>query len=70
MAIDPVLLMQVEIMNQYINNKKITIQEFLSIDDKYRLLDYIRAGYEPFHLMGDEGILNEIEEYIDSAMII
>ncbi|MDR0852991.1 MAG: DUF3791 domain-containing protein [Clostridiales Family XIII bacterium] len=66
MAINPVLLMQVEIMNQYIERKKLTIQEFLSIDAKYGFLDYIKTGYEPFHLMGDQGILNEIEDYIES----
>ena len=31
---------------------------------KYDILSYITAGYESFHLTGDLGVAEEIEQYI------
>jgi len=39
-------------------------KEFLKLDKKVDILGFIREGYGVFHLMGDEGILNEIEDYV------
>jgi hypothetical protein len=64
-ALNPVLLMQVEIMNQYMKAKQLTVEEFLLIDEKYGFFDFIKTAYEPFHLMGDQGILDEVEGYIE-----
>jgi hypothetical protein len=64
MSLDPVLYMQAEIANLYRKEEQLTVQEFLSLDEKYHLLHFIAAGYEPFHLMGEQGILNEIREFI------
>jgi hypothetical protein len=25
---------------------------------------FLKTGYEPFHLTGDMGVLNEVEEYV------
>lgn len=38
--------------------------KFIELDDAYDILGFIRTGYEPFHLMGDEGIAEEVESYI------
>ena len=67
MPLDTVIYMQVEISNQYMRKYNITLDEFLDLDEKYDLLEFIREGYEPFHLMGNEGILLEINEYIEMA---
>jgi len=65
MALDPVLYMQVEVAHLYMKQHNITAQEFLVLDEKYGVLEFIGEAYEPFHLTGDQGILNEVREYID-----
>jgi len=41
-----------------------TVHEFLYLDSLYGILDYLLLGYEPFHLTGDEGIAEDVEEFI------
>ena len=64
MAVNQVLFLQIEIANEFIKRCGITLDEFNELDDKYAILEYIEDGYEPFHLTGNEGILEEIHEYI------
>ena len=64
MALDPVIYMQVEMANLYMEIYNISPDEFLELDNKYNILAYIEEGYEPFHLTGNEGILDEIQDYI------
>ena len=59
-----VLYMQAGIANMYMKKHKLTPGEFLKLDKKFDILGFIQEGYEPFHLMGDKGILNELEEYV------
>ncbi|MDR1382980.1 MAG: DUF3791 domain-containing protein [Planctomycetaceae bacterium] len=61
--IDPVATMQMQIARLYRQRHKITIKEFLELDRKTNVLEFIAIGYEPFHLTGEEGILNEVDEY-------
>lgn len=63
--LDPVLYMQAEIANLYMKTQNLTVQEFLTLDEKYGILDFIEVGYEPFHLMGNQGILDEIQSLIE-----
>jgi hypothetical protein len=65
MPMNPVIYMQVEMANLYIKQHNISIKEFLLMDEQYGIIDFIGEGYEPFHLMGNQGILNEIQEYIE-----
>ena len=65
--LNPVIYLQVEIANLYMNRNNLALDEFLDLDEKYDLLTYIAEGYEPFHLMGNEGILLEIDDYIEMA---
>jgi hypothetical protein len=44
--------------------EKLTVQEFLALDKKYDVLGFLEAGYEPFHLMGEQGVLNEVRELV------
>jgi hypothetical protein len=59
--------MQAEIANLYMKKHNLTVQEFLELDKKFDLLDFIALSYEPFHLMGNQGILNEIQEWIEQG---
>lgn len=61
--IDPVAAMQTQIARLYRKRHNIGIKEFLELDRKANILGYIELCYEPFHLTGEEGILNEIDEY-------
>ena len=70
MKLDPILHMQVEISNLYMEKYKLSTDEFIILDKKYGILEFIEEGYEPFHLMGNEGILQEIEDYINIQKVI
>ncbi len=56
--------MQAEIANAFMKKHKLPIQKFLALDKKHNILEFIEKGYEPFHLMGNKGILNELNFYI------
>jgi hypothetical protein len=56
--------MQAGIANMYMKKYGLSPKEFLKLDKKFDILGFIREGYEPFHLMGDKGILREVEEYV------
>jgi hypothetical protein len=38
--------------------------EFVELDRKYGILRFIEIGYEPFHLTGTQGVIDEVEDYI------
>ena len=61
---DQVLFMQAGIANKYMKKHKLSPNDFIKLDKKFDILGFIEEGYEPFHLMGDKGILNEVEKYI------
>jgi len=61
---DQILFMQAGIANMYMKKHGLSPKEFLKLDKKYNILNFIHEGYEPFHLMGDKGILIEVENYI------
>jgi hypothetical protein len=60
---DPVLFMQTQIARLYRQRHNMSIHEFLDLDRKVNILGYIEIGYELFHLTGDEGILDEVDDY-------
>ena len=66
--IDPVAAMQTHIARLYRRRHNISIQEFLDLDRKVDILGYIERGYELFHLIGEEGILDEIDEYCNAQL--
>jgi len=39
-------------------------EEFLALDSQKDILGFLRLGYEPFHITGDEGILEELDSYV------
>ena len=37
---------------------------FAELNRKYSILRFIEIGYEPFHLTGTQGIIDEVDDYI------
>jgi hypothetical protein len=59
-----ILYMQAGIANLYMKKRNLSPKDFLKIDKEIDILGFIHEGYDVFHLMGDQGILDEIEEYV------
>jgi len=59
---NPKIFMQAEIANAFMRKHKLTAKDFLVLDKKRNILQFIEKGYEPFHLMGNKGILIELEK--------
>ena len=64
---DHVLYMQIRVANLYRKAHQMTIGDFLKLDRETDLLPFVADAYEPFHLTGDPGILEEIDDYVRGA---
>ena len=42
----------------------ISTEQFLELDEQYGIMRLLRIGYEAYHLTGEEGIAEDVEEYI------
>ena len=67
MRINQVVYLQFLVANQYMRKHNLTPQEFLELDEKSDLLGFLEDGYEPFHLTGVDGIMDEVENYIGAG---
>jgi hypothetical protein len=56
--------LQTEIAHAYMRKHKLTPCAFAELDRKYDILRYLELGYEPFHLTGTQGVVEEVERYI------
>jgi len=65
---DHVLYMQIRVANLYRQAHQMTVDEFLKLDRKTDLLSFIADAYEPFHLTGDLGILEEVDDFVRTAL--
>ena len=63
-SIDNVLYLQVRIAHKYMKRHNISIVQFRQQDHDYDILGFLEAGYEAFHLTGDEGVLDELDAII------
>jgi hypothetical protein len=63
-SINNELYLQVRIANEYKRRHNLSSEQFLELDRKYDILHILETGYEPFHLTGDEGILDEIDTIV------
>ena len=61
---DHVLYMQIRVANLYRNAHGMSVSDFLELDRKTDFLPFVADAYEPFHLTGDPGILEEIDEFL------
>jgi hypothetical protein len=64
---DHVLYMQIRVANLYRKAHHMTIDDFLKLDRQIDLLSFVADAYEPFHLTGDPGILEEVDDYVRGA---
>jgi hypothetical protein len=64
---DHVLYMQIRVANLYRKAHRMTINDFLELDRKTDLLSFVADAYESFHLTGDLGILEEVDDYVRIA---
>ena len=62
--IDPVTFLQVSISRLFMERHGLNPKEFLALDAQKDILGFLRLGYEPFHLTGNEGILEELDFYV------
>ena len=63
-SIDNVLYLQVRITHKYMKRHDLSIDRFREYDRDFDILGFLETGYEPFHLTGDEGILDEIDKIV------
>ena len=61
--VDPVVFLQSHYIGLFMKKHNLTPHQFLALDQEKDIIGFIRLGYEPFHLTGDDGVLDEIETY-------
>jgi hypothetical protein len=64
MKLNQVAHLQTEIAHAYMRQHNLQPHDFVALDQKYGILQFIEIGYEPFHLTGTQGVLDEVEDYI------
>lgn len=62
--VDPVAFLQIHISRLFMKRHNLSPQEFLALDAQKDIIRFLRLCYEPFHLTGDEGILEELDAYV------
>ena len=62
--IDPVVFLQAHFSRLFMERHNLTPEEFLTLNKKKDILGFLRIGYESFHLTGDEGVLEELDNYL------
>ena len=62
--IDPVAFLQIHIARLFMERHGLRPEEFLALQAQKDILGFLRLGYEPFHLTGEEGILEALDAYI------
>ena len=60
-----IAFLQAGIALKFMKRHRLTPLQFVEMDKEYRILHFLEIGYEPFHLTGDEGILDELDEIIE-----
>ncbi|MDR2619660.1 MAG: DUF3791 domain-containing protein [Propionibacteriaceae bacterium] len=63
-TINPVLFLQADVSSEYMRQHHLTPQEFIELDKKHNILHFLEIGYEPFHLTGVRGVVEEVDAYI------
>ena len=60
-----IAFLQAGIALKFMKRHNLTPLQFVELDKEYQILHFLEIGYEPFHLTGDEGILDELDEIIE-----
>jgi len=64
LKLNQVAHLQTEVAHAYMRKHNLAPADFVEIDRKYGILRFIANGYEPFHLTGTQGVIDEVEDYI------
>jgi hypothetical protein len=64
MKVNPVLFLQADVAHEYMRRHNLMPQEFIELDREHNILHFLEIGYEPFHLTGTQGVVEEVENYI------
>jgi len=62
--INPIAFLQIHISRLFMERHGLSIEDFLKLDEKKDIIGFLRLGYESFHLTGDDGVLEELDEYV------
>ena len=65
---DHVLHMQIRVAHFYRKAHNMSVGDFLKLDRKTDFLSFVADAYETFHLTGDPGILEEVDDYVRGAL--
>ena len=63
---EEILFMQTRLIRLAAEEWKLSMDKVLSLFKQANILDYIEKAYGIFHCEGDEAVLQDVEEYIDS----
>ena len=63
---EEILFMQSRLIRLAAEEWKLSMDKVLSLFKQANVLDYIEKAYGIFHCEGDEAVLQDVEEYIDS----
>ena len=63
-AFNNIAFLQAGIALKFMRRHNLTPLQFVAMDKEYKILYFLEIGYEPFHLSGDESILDELDEII------
>ena len=58
------LLFKLKAINLLINDNGLTPEQFVELDNEFDVLGYIDEAEEILHLHGDQGVLDDLNEYI------
>jgi hypothetical protein len=64
LKLNQVAHLQTEIAHAYMRQRNLNPMDFIELDNTYGILRFIANGYEPFHLTGTQGVIDEIDDYI------
>ena len=64
MKLNQVAHLQTEVAHAYMRERNLTPADFIDLDCKYGILRFIEDGYEPFHLTGTQGVIDEVNDYV------
>ena len=64
MKLNQVAHLQTEIAHTYMRERNLKPADFIELDSKYGILRFIANGYDPFHLTGTQGVIDEVEDYV------
>ena len=62
--VNPIAFLQAHFCILFMERHGLSPEEFLALDAQKDIIGFLRLGYEPFHLTGDEGVLEELDAYV------